>query len=132
MKNIDLAIEATKRMIENDVQLDMDFFRSKDGFDVEQTEKEIPCGTCGFLLGNMPFQGVEGLELIKSDFSFSTIEFSKYSIRVFDLTPVWENGGEWDFLFSPCWPNDLNQCLARLLHLKENGVPDKFTYDDRY
>ena len=130
MKNIDLAIEATKRMIENDVNLNMAYFRSKDGFDVGQTEKEIPCGTCGCLLGNMPFQGVEGLELIKSDFVCSIINFFEYGKRVFGISS--SPSREWGFLFAPCWPNDLNQCLARLEYLKENGVPDKFTYDDRY
>ena len=137
MKNIDLAIEATKRMIENDVNLDMTCFRSKDGIDVEQTEKEIPCGTCGCFLGNMPFQGIKGLELIESDFDCSIdfncyIDFNRYGWRVFDLSQFCKNRDEWDFLFSTYWPNDLNQCLARLEHLKENGVPDEFAYYDRY
>lgn len=133
MKNLDLLLKAAETMVERGIELNMGAYRS-----AVQNNITHPCGTSGCALGNMPFLGIAGLELVESDLTYCAImglrhtdvDWVGYEYRVFGL-----NGDDWDFLFSSTWddlPEHCNQAeefLGRVKILIANGgAPTDWSY----
>lgn len=78
---------------------------------------EHPCNSCMCAIGSGPSAGV------KKD---QDEDWSDYSERVFVLDSL---SDEHSFLFSPFWPNDRHQLIARLTLAIYNKIPEDWSYD---
>jgi hypothetical protein len=141
MKNIDLLIEGIKEIIAQNKTVSMRHFRANEGAVnsadfVVQTEQFTPCGTCGCILGNLPFLGIPQLELLSSDLTFLGIpqlellssdcseggvyySFYRYCERVFRLK---DYSDLYDFLFGSNHSDCAYAALHRAMHVKLTGT----------
>lgn len=96
----------------------MGCFVSENGENVAQDNIEHPCGTAACFLGNCPWTGVPGTELIPDDMRGGWVNYGLYSHRVFGTDTK-----EWRWLFGASWPDSHEQNLLRVKVFLKHGVP---------
>ena len=84
------------------------------------------CGTSACLLGHGPIFGIIDDRDLEMNWTAYALEFFGASQSVAD--------GEWDFLFSPGWSNDIQEAIARLRKYIDGFDSDseKWDYRSRY
>ena len=127
MKNLDELMKVIDKIIEDDLLVDMEQFRSENGRPSDFYTKD-DCGTAGCILGWCPVVG-EGV--LTSEVSMETLangiyslsnDWDTYSYEVFGLDSC---SDEWYWIFSSYWHNDAHHAKARLQFLIDNGRPPK-------
>lgn len=99
----------------------MEQFVSKNRIFVRQDNIKHPCGTAACFLGNCPWTGVPGTELIPEDMRYGGVNYSRYCKRVFGIC---RHSLKFSWLFGGDWPDSHEENLLRVKVFLKHGVPD--------
>lgn len=88
----------------------------------ESEHNNTECGTAACIIGH-------ATRYFKDEFSKVNFSYLRFSEEVF----CEDDYSTWGFLFGSDWSNDLNEAIARINLVIENGkCPDKWRFKDQF
>ena len=116
--NVQKLIDGLKALPDDYRKLHMKSFAENNSW-AKNATPENPCGTCMCIIGHGPSLGIPFINKDKND-------WNRYSTRAFGFCVGYR---KWSFCFSPYWPNNIKQAIARLEMAQRGDIPNYWNYE---